>query len=48
MKRLVLLVAVAVVLASILGLYLFAYSNAPNIEGPSSGYRTYYYNNEET
>ncbi len=42
------LVAVAAVLSSILGFYLFAYSNTSNIEGPSSGYLTYYYNNEET
>ena len=46
MKRLVLLGALAVVLVSVLGLYywniLFASSNTSNIEGPSSGYLTYY------
>ncbi|GAI73866.1 unnamed protein product, partial [marine sediment metagenome] len=45
----VLLVAVAVVLVSVLGVYyLYDSSNASNIEGPSSGYLFYYYNNEET
>jgi len=49
MKRLVLLVALAVVLVSILGLhYLFASSNTSNIEGPSSGYLTYPLGEEET
>jgi len=43
MKRLVLLVAVTVVLVSVLGVYyLYESSNASNIEGPSSGYLTYY------
>ena len=37
------LVAVAVVLVSVLGVYyLYESSNATNIEGPSSGYLTYY------
>ena len=40
MKRLVLLVVVTVVLGSILGLYLFTYSNPSNIDGPRSGYLT--------
>ena len=49
MKRLVWLVALAVVVVSVLGLhYLFASSNASDIEGPSSGYLFYYSNNEET
>jgi len=49
MKRLVLLVALAVVLVSILGLhYLFASSNTFNIECPSSGYLTYPLGEEET
>ena len=39
MKKFVLLAAVAVVLVSVLGVYyLIESSNAPNIEGPSSGY----------
>jgi len=39
MKRFVLLVAVAVVLVSVLGVYYsYESSNASNIEGPSSGY----------
>ena len=46
MKKIVLLVAGAVVLVSVLGLYywntLFASSSTSNIEGPSSGYLTYY------
>ena len=44
MKRLVLLVALAVVVVSVLGLYywntLFASSNTSNIEGPSPSYLT--------
>lgn len=41
MKRFVLLVAVAVVLVSVLGVYyLYDSSNASNIEGPISGYLT--------
>jgi hypothetical protein len=46
MKRLVLLGALAVVLGLVIGLYswnaLFASSSNSNIEGPSSGYLTYY------
>jgi len=39
LKRLVWLVALEVVVVSVLGLhYLFASSNASDIEGPSSGY----------
>jgi len=42
MKRLVLLVALAVVVVSVLELhYLFASSNMSDIECPSSGYLTY-------
>ncbi len=49
MKRFILIIAVTVVLVSVLGVYfLYEYFNASNIEGPSSGYLTYYYNNEET
>ena len=46
MKRLVLFVVGAVVLGLVIGLYswnaLFASSSNSNIEGPSSGYLTYY------
>ena len=49
MKRLVLLVALAVVVVSVLGLhYLFASSNTSDIECPSSGYLTYPLGEEET
>ncbi|MCJ7720823.1 hypothetical protein MUO98_00230 [Candidatus Bathyarchaeota archaeon] len=49
MKKLVLLVAVAVVLVSVLGVYyLIESSNAPNIEGPSSAYLQKLSSSDET
>jgi hypothetical protein len=40
MKKLVLLVVVLVLVSVLGGYYLYESSNAPNIEGPSSGYLT--------
>ena len=42
MKKLFLLVVVLVLVSVLGGYYLYESSNAPNIEGPNSGYLTYY------